>query len=87
MPRTRSHRVDDIHTALKKLKDESNAKEIELIEIVSSIYEKLKETKDQAVDKVQDAAGVVNTSVHLHPWSYIGGAALCGFLAGLFLRR
>lgn len=87
MVRARTHHNDDIQAALKKLKNESNAKEVELIELIASIYENLKESKDSAVDKVQDTANSVNTSVHLHPWAYIGGASLCAFFLGLFIRR
>jgi ElaB/YqjD/DUF883 family membrane-anchored ribosome-binding protein len=79
--------TDKIHAALKKLKDESTAKEMELIELVSSIYETVKEKKDMAVEKVKDTASTVNTSVHLYPWRFIGGGALLGFIIGRFLRR
>lgn len=87
MTRARAADAHDIQATLKKLKDQSNAKEIELIELISSIYETVKQKQDQAVDAVQDAATDVNTSVHLHPWRYIAGAALAGFLAGMFVRR
>lgn len=88
MPRTKtSNGHNDIHLALKKLKDEANEKEIQLIDFVASLYENIRDTKDQAVEKVQDTVTVVNTSVHMHPWRYIGGAALCGLVAGLFFRR
>lgn len=78
---------DSIHAALNKLRNESNAKELELIELVASVYESVKEKQDQLTEKVQDTANTVNTSVHLHPWYYIGGAAVCGILTGFFLRR
>jgi len=77
----------NIHHALKRLRDEANAKELELLDLVASIYESVKKTQDKALEKVQDSATIVNTSVHLHPWYYIGGAAVCGLLAGIFLRR
>lgn len=79
--------TDKIHAALKKLKNEANAKELELIEQVSSVYEAVKEKKDQVVEKIQDTKTTVNNSVHLYPYRYIGGAALLGFIAGCFLRR
>jgi ElaB/YqjD/DUF883 family membrane-anchored ribosome-binding protein len=87
MVRATRHNHNDIKSALKKLKDESNAKELQLIELVANMYENLKETKDHAVETAHDTCNNVNTSVHMHPWSYIGGAALVGFLAGMFLRR
>ena len=87
MARTRTTAPQDIHAALRKLKDQSNAKEIELIELISNIYESIQEKQVAVVEKIEDSATVVNTSVHLHPWRYIGGAALCGFLAGFFFRR
>lgn len=76
-----------IHAALKKLKNESNAKELELIEVISSIYENVMEKKEETVEKIKEKANDVNTSVHLHPWHYIGGAFACGFFAGLLLKR
>lgn len=79
--------TDKIHSALKKLKTEATAKELELIELVASVYESVKEKKDEVVDKVKDAASTVDTSVHLHPWRYIGGAALLGLIAGRLLHR
>ena len=87
MARTKAAIDQDIHAALQKLKNEANEKEIELIELVSTIYEKVKEKQDIAIEKIEDAASKVNTSVHMHPWRFIGGAALGGLLAGLFLRR
>jgi len=73
--------------ALKKLKDEANENEIKLIEMVASIYEQFKNTKDNAVEKVKDAVSTVDTSVHLYPWRYVGGAAALSFLAGLLCHR
>ncbi len=87
MTTTRTHKSHNIRETLRKLKTESNAKELELIDLISSIYEKFHNIKEKAANKVQDAADSVNTSVHLHPWGFIGGAALCGFLAGLIFRR
>jgi ElaB/YqjD/DUF883 family membrane-anchored ribosome-binding protein len=78
---------DRIHAALKKLKNESNAKELELLELVASIYESLKDKQDQTVEKFHQSAGAINTSVHMHPWCYIGGAALAGFITAFIFRR
>lgn len=77
----------NIHHALKKLRDEANAKELELLDLVASIYESVKNTQDKAFEAAKDTATTVNTSVHLHPWYYIGGAAVCGFLTGMLIRR
>ncbi len=82
-----NYKNDDIHKALKKLKDGSNDREMELIELISTVYESLKDTKEKAVDKVKETGATVNESVHSHPWYYIGGAALIGLLAGLCFRR
>jgi len=83
-----THTIQDkIHEALKKLKDESNAKDVEMIDLIASIYESLKEKQSQTANKIEDAKAGIDTSVHLHPWYYIGGAALCGLLAGLLLRK
>lgn len=87
MARAATNSHSDIHSALKKLKTEANASELELIEFVAKVYENLREKKDQAVEKVKDTTNAVNTSVHLYPWSYVGGAALCGLVAGFLLRR
>lgn len=82
-----SSNSDKIHAALKKLRDESNAKELELIDLVASVYEAAKEKKDEVVDRVKDTASSIDTSVHLHPWRYIGGAVLAGLIIGRFLKR
>jgi hypothetical protein len=52
-----------IHAALKKLKNESNAKELEFVELVASVYESVKEKKEQAVDKIKNTASTIDTSV------------------------
>jgi ElaB/YqjD/DUF883 family membrane-anchored ribosome-binding protein len=77
----------NIHQALKKLRDDANAKELELLDLVASVYESVKKTQDKAFDTAKDAATTVNTSIHLHPWYYSGGAAAVGYLAGLIVRR
>lgn len=88
MPRTKTANGNtDIHAALKQLKDKANEKEIQIIDYVASLYEDIRDKKEEVVGKVQDAATVVNTSVHLYPWRYIGGAVVVGFLAGIFMRR
>lgn len=96
--RSREVSTQKIHAALQKLKSDSNGRELELLNLVASIYESMKDTyesayesvigtKDLAIEKTQDAVTTVNNSVHSHPWHYIGGAALIGFLSGLFIRR
>lgn len=96
--RSRQASAQQIHAALQKLKNDSNGRELELLNLVASIYESMKdtyesayesviETKDVAIEKTQDAVTTVNNSVHSHPWHYIGGAALIGFLSGLLIRR
>lgn len=76
----------DFYAALQKIKDRADAKEEELIDLIGSVYETVKETQEKTAEKVQHAANTVNTSVHLHPWRYAGVAALLGFLAGLCTR-
>ena len=78
---------EDFYAALQKIRDRADAKEEELVDLIGTIYETVKETQEKAMEKVHHAANTVNTSVHLHPWHYIGGAALFGFLAGLCARR
>lgn len=87
MVKAKDQAAQNIQAAISKLKTESNAKERELVELVSSIYDTVKETQEKAVEKVVDTASTVNGSVHSHPWPYIGGAALGGFLLGMFSRR
>ncbi len=87
MIRSRNSTGHQIHAALRKLGNKSNVRELALIDLVASVYDCVKETKDSAVGKVQDAATDVNNSVHAHPWYYLGGAALIGIVGSLFLRR
>lgn len=77
----------DTQKMLLKLKDGANARERELVELVSSIYDKVKDTERKTVDKVKQTANTVNNSVHEYPWPYIGGAAVAGFLLGMCYRR
>jgi len=37
--------------------------------------------------RVVDAAGDIDETVHRNPWAFIGGAALTGLLLGLLLGR
>lgn len=78
---------DEIRTALNKLKNEANAKEVEVIDMVTSFYENLKEKQCKAINKVREHAKLVDDSVHSHPWCYIGGASLLGVIAGYLLHR
>lgn len=77
----------EIHNALKKLKNVSNAQEIKLIESVASMYEQVKHTKDKALEKVENARVRVSNSVHLRPWTYMASAAVLGLLTGYLFRR
>ena len=79
--------AENIQAAISKLKTESSAKEREFIELISNIYDTVKETEEKAVEKVVNTASSVNDSVHNSPWPYIGGAALGGFVIGMFCRR
>jgi ElaB/YqjD/DUF883 family membrane-anchored ribosome-binding protein len=79
--------TDKIHTSLKKIKETASAKELELVEVVSSIYETVKSAQEKTIETARDAAHSINESVHKNPWNYIGGAVLVGFFAGLLARR
>jgi ElaB/YqjD/DUF883 family membrane-anchored ribosome-binding protein len=81
----RSH--NNVEAALRKLKDDADAKEMRIIEVISSMYETLKDSAETAAHKVEDSAKTVNKSVHANPWAFIGGAAVCAFLLGLVVRR
>lgn len=60
---------------------------LELIKEVSEQKrEQLMEAGKVAAEKVKTAANIVNESVHEKPWYYLGGAAVIGFLAGIFTR-
>ena len=78
---------DTIQTALNKLKSSRTEKEVELIDLVSNMYNNLKEVKEEATEKISDTIHSVNDSVHTKPWYYIGGAALGGFLIGMLFHR
>ncbi len=78
---------DKIQAALHRLKATRTDKEVELIDLVSKMYDSFKEAKEEAVEKMDDAMERVNESVHESPWRYIGGAAAVGFILGLFFRR
>ncbi len=78
---------DKIQSALAKLKASRTDKEVELIDMVSHMYEGFKEAKAHAVEKVEETFHDIDDSVHDHPWRYIGGAALGGFLLGILLKR
>jgi ElaB/YqjD/DUF883 family membrane-anchored ribosome-binding protein len=78
---------EQIEAALEKLKKASSAKELELLELVTAVYEVVKERQEVAVEKVKNVASAVDESVRQKPWHYIGGAALAGLLIGLFSRR
>ncbi len=78
---------DTIQTALNKLKSSRTEKEVELIDLVSSMYNNFKEVKEEATEKISESLGYVNDSVHKRPWYYIGGAALGGFLIGMLFHR
>lgn len=86
MPRVLSG-PDKIHSALKKLKNQSTAKEIELIELVADVYESVKEKQEQVVQTIKDTASGIDETVHAHPWKFIGGATLLGVIIGRFLLR
>lgn len=77
----------EFYAALQNIRDRADAKEEELIDLIGSIYETVKETQEKAVESLHHTANNINTSVHLHPWYYISGAAFVGFLAGLCARR
>lgn len=77
---------EDFYAALQKIRDRADAKEEELVDLIGTVYETVKDTHEKAMEKIQSTASTVNTSVHLHPWHYMGGAALLGFLAGLCTR-
>jgi ElaB/YqjD/DUF883 family membrane-anchored ribosome-binding protein len=79
--------TENINTVLKMMETEANANGINLIDLVASIYEQFKGAKGKAIDKVRNAVKIVNTSVHLYPWHYIGGAATLGFLVCLLFRH
>jgi|HubBroStandDraft_4_1064222.scaffolds.fasta_scaffold186580_1 ElaB/YqjD/DUF883 family membrane-anchored ribosome-binding protein len=87
MAHKKHRKHEEFYAALQKIRDRADAKEEELIDLIGSVYESVQDTKDKAIEKIHDTANTVNTSVHLHPWHYICGAALIGFLAGLCKRR
>jgi ElaB/YqjD/DUF883 family membrane-anchored ribosome-binding protein len=52
---------------------------------IASAKSRMREAQDAAVEKTTAAARAADTYVHENPWPLIGGAALVGFLLGLFV--
>jgi ElaB/YqjD/DUF883 family membrane-anchored ribosome-binding protein len=77
---------EKIRDAIELLKEASKEKKIELLHLLSGIFDNIKEAEGKAVEKVKGAATKVDKSVHKNPWAYIGGAALAGVLVGFLLR-
>ena len=92
---------EKIHEALELLNQAAKEKREVLTKLMSGGYEDMKETmgdvieksgktfmraKKEAEEKLRDTAETVNTSVHHNPWPFIGGAALCGLVIGLFIN-
>jgi ElaB/YqjD/DUF883 family membrane-anchored ribosome-binding protein len=48
--------------------------------------EKLRAIQDGALERTTAAARAADNYVHENPWPLIGGAALVGFLVGLWVR-
>lgn len=78
---------EEFYEALQRIRDKADAKEEELIDLIGRVYEKVKDGQELAMEKIQHTANTVNTSVHLHPWHYIGGAALLGLITGMCFGR
>jgi ElaB/YqjD/DUF883 family membrane-anchored ribosome-binding protein len=77
---------EKIREAMDLLKEASKEKKIELLHLLSGIFDDIKEAEGKAVEKVKGVATKVDKSVHKNPWAYIGGAALAGIVVGFLLR-
>ena len=76
-----------IFAVLKKLANDTNEKELEMIDMATSVCDSVKDVTSSTVEKARVAAIKVNKSAHVHPWHYVGAAALIGFVSGLIIRR
>jgi len=72
---------------LSLLLEASHEKKVDLKQYVAGLYENLKSAEEAASSKLKEAAGTVDQSAHEKPWIYIAGAALGGFIIGLFCHR
>ena len=78
---------EKLDQVLQILMEASSAKKMSIKDYISKIYEKVKDTEDQAVNKVKEKALKIDEHAHKKPWIYIAGAALGGLFLGLICHR
>jgi len=74
---------DEILNALDKIKEQANTKERELIEVIYSMYDRVKDVPQKTKENFQKTATAVNDSVHKHPWQYLAAGSSVAFIFGL----
>lgn len=67
------HKYTDLSSSFREFTDQ----------VKSRAGEKLRAGKQKVVDVATD----VDTSVHTHPWAYIGGASAAALMVGFLLGR
>jgi len=76
-----------IQQALETLKEASEEGREGVHQALEGLYETVQQAKKEARNRALQKASDLDQQVRANPWAYLGGAAIGGFILGLFLRR
>lgn len=76
---------EKIREALDLLKEASNHKKVELLQMVKDLYQQVQVAEGKVVEKAKDVASDVDEHVHKNPWRYVGAAAVGGLILGVLM--